>query len=224
LPTTTVRSTRLALRAGIVVPILYFGTQLLAAPFYPGYSFRARDASTLGSPGSTLPVVFNAGAILIGVVLFVGAWGFFQAMRRRTVPVALTWLTSLALVAGGIGSVNAGLHPLPDPRHTDGLIAAIGGGLFLVPLLLLLVAPRMQSGVALNRYLAVNLAVVVCLALIMSGLVQRFSIMAGGEIPGLQEFLNQNQGLLQRIAAVAVFVPIGVCAAAFMPPTGEVAA
>jgi hypothetical protein len=168
-------------------------------------------------------VVFNAGAVLIGVVLFVGAWGFFQAMRRREVPVALTWLTCLALVAGGVGSVNAGLHPLPDPRHTDGLIAAVGAGLFLVPLLLLPVARRMQSGVALNRYLIVNLAVVFGLALVMSGLVQRFSIMAGTELPGLQEFLNQNQGLLQRIAAVAVFVPIGVCAAAFMPPANEVA-
>jgi hypothetical protein len=36
---------------------------------------------------------------------------------------------------------------------------------------------------------------------------------AGVAIPGLQTLLNSYHGLLQRIAATIVFVPIGVCAA-----------
>src|SRR4051812_45269148 len=46
------RHTR-ALAFGIAIPFLYFGVQIVAARFYPGYSFLNRDASTLGSAGST---------------------------------------------------------------------------------------------------------------------------------------------------------------------------
>lgn len=210
------RSARPALLAGIAVPVIYFGTQLLAARFFPGYSFRARDASTLGGPGSTAPAIFNTGAILVGVLLVIAAWGFAREIQGRASAPVVAWLTGLSLLAGGISSVNAGLHPLPDPRHTEGVLAALGAGFFFAPLLLLLAAKRLAPQTpALKAYLAANLVVIVGLALLMSGLVQRMSIMAGAEMPGLQTFLNENQGLLQRVAAVCVFVPIGVCAAVF---------
>ena len=31
--------TRLMLCAAVAVPVLYFGVQLIAAPYYPGYNF-----------------------------------------------------------------------------------------------------------------------------------------------------------------------------------------
>jgi hypothetical membrane protein len=201
------------LRAGIAAPVIYFGSQLLAAPFYPGYSFLARDASTLGSEGSTFPAVFNAGSILCGGALLAAGWGFLHALRRRAVPGPVSWLVFLALVAGGTGSVNAGVHPLPDPRHTSGLFAFVGAGLFLVPVLLPVAVWRLPRTRALRIYLILNLLVLLLLAPVMSGLLQRWSMMAGVTIPGLQDFLNHDQGLLQRFAAATAFIPIGVSAA-----------
>ena len=41
-----------ALWTGVLIPLLYFGNQFVAATFYPGYSFLSQDASTLGSADS----------------------------------------------------------------------------------------------------------------------------------------------------------------------------
>ena len=61
-------------------------------------------------------------------------------------------------------------------------------------------------------YFVTNIVAIVALIPIMSGLVQRFSIMAGVDVPWYQTFLNNYQGLLQRVAAVIVFGPIAVSA------------
>lgn len=206
------RVTLTGLRAGVAVPLLYFGIQLLAAPFYPGYSFLARDASTLGSPGSTFPAIFNGGAIVTGVAMVGAALGFFRALRRFGVGPVVSWLVAGALIGGAAGNLNAGLHPLPDPRHSSGLLASLGAGLFLVPVLLPVALWRLEGARGLRRYLGLNLVVVLALVPVMSGLVQRWGMMAGVELPGLQSLLNNYQGVLQRIAALTVFVPIGVAA------------
>ncbi|MEO8619680.1 MAG: DUF998 domain-containing protein [bacterium] len=195
------------------MPLLYFGVQLIAAPFYPGYSFLARDASTLGSPGSTHPAIFNLGSIVTGVVTLVAALGFHRAFDRFRIHPALTWLATLALVGSAVGSINAGLHPLPDPLHTSGILSVLGMGLFLLPLLLPIAVWRMDNLSTLRRYLVINLMLVIALIPIMGGLVQRWSMMAGVELPKLQSILNNDQGALQRVAAFALFVPIGVTAA-----------
>ena len=52
---------------GVAVPFLYYGVQLVAAPFFPGFSFLGTTASELGSDRSTHPSIFNAGTILLGV-------------------------------------------------------------------------------------------------------------------------------------------------------------
>jgi len=213
------RLTTLALRAAVAVPLLYFGVQVIAAPFYPGYSFLARDASTLGSTGSTRPAIFNVGTLVCGIALLAAAWGFLRALRRASVAPTLAWAVALALLCGAIGTINAGLHPLPDPRHTSGVLAAAGGGLFVLPLLLPFAMRRVPSGRALRVYLVANLAVVIALAPIVSGLLQRIGMRAGVTIPGLQDFLNHDQGLLQRIAAATVFLPVGACAVALMRRT-----
>ncbi len=48
------------LRFAIAVPLLYYGIQLVAAPFFPDFSFLGTTASELGSdrsvrPGSSTP-------------------------------------------------------------------------------------------------------------------------------------------------------------------------
>ena len=59
--------TRLMLCAAVAVPLLYFGVQLIAAPYYPGYSFATDTASMLGTAASRHPGILNNGAILDGI-------------------------------------------------------------------------------------------------------------------------------------------------------------
>src|SRR5215467_2146288 len=76
------RTTSVLLALGVAVPILYFGMQLAAAPFCAGYSFARRDASTLGSPESTCPWIFNGGSFLLGVIMIAASAGFWMALVR----------------------------------------------------------------------------------------------------------------------------------------------
>lgn len=64
---------RLGSISGLLVPVLYFRTQVVAFPFYDGYDWVRQAASELGSSSSCVPAVFNFGAILIGVVAFFAA-------------------------------------------------------------------------------------------------------------------------------------------------------
>jgi hypothetical protein len=202
----------LALGMGIAAPFLYFGIQIAAAPFYPGYSFLARDASTLGSNGSSLPALFNIDSLVVGIMTFIASWGFFRSFRFLGVRSATAWPATLALISGGLANVNACLFPLPDPRHTDSLLAFAGAGTFLLPFLLPLALWKLLGRGPLAAYFVANLVALVALIPIMSGLIQRFSIMAGIDMPWYQTFLNNYQGLLQRFAAVIVFGPIAVSA------------
>jgi hypothetical membrane protein len=208
---TTIKIT-LALGMGIAVPFLYFGIQIAAARFFPGYSFLVRDASTLGSPGSSLPAVFNIGAICVGILSFIAAWGFLRAFRILGVRNFIAWPTTLAILSSGIGSINAGLFPMPDPRHAAGLLALCGFGTFLLPLLLPLAIWKLIGRGRVAAYFVANTIALVALISIMSGLVQRVGIMAGVDMPWYQTLLNNYQGLLQRIFALIVFVPIAVSA------------
>jgi hypothetical membrane protein len=54
-------ATRWALYAAIAMPVFYFGTQLVAAPFYPQYSFTQDTASMLGTTDSHHPLISNLG-------------------------------------------------------------------------------------------------------------------------------------------------------------------
>jgi hypothetical protein len=193
---------------GIAVPLLYFGIQLVAAAFYPGYSFYSHDASTLGSDGSTAPWIFNVGALLLGAIKVAVALAFASVLPQAGVGRVLSALTALALASAGLGSVNAFLHPLPDPRHTEGLLSIVGSGFVLLPILTTAVLWRLGA----RRYALLN--IVFCLALIplMTGLVQRICMQIGIDFSGFQAFLNGYHGLVQRMGAAVVFVPVGVIA------------
>jgi uncharacterized membrane protein len=199
---------RQVLGLGVAIPLLYFGIQLAAAPFYPGYSFFGRDASTLGSDGSTAPWIFNVGALVLGAIKVAVAAAFLSTLPRAGVGRILSTSTALALASAGLGSVNAFLHPLPDPRHNDGMLSILGTGFVLLPILTTAVMWRLGA----RRYALIN--VIACLALIplMTGLVQRVCMRAGIDFSGFQSFLNGYHGLIQRVGAAVVFVPVGVVA------------
>jgi hypothetical membrane protein len=107
-----------ALYAAVAMPLIYFGTQLVAAPFYPGYSFAKDTASILGTTSSQHPWIFNMGALLTGAAGLVGAFGLFRALRPVT-WTALAGLVALSVVANGVLSLKAGMFPVPNPRHAS---------------------------------------------------------------------------------------------------------
>ena len=67
------------LAAAVAVPILYYGTQVAALPFHPGYDWLRQPASTLGSDQSLRPWLFNGGAMLTGLASFAAAYGIAAA-------------------------------------------------------------------------------------------------------------------------------------------------
>ena len=184
---------RAALLAGAAVPLLYFGTQLAAAPLYPGYDFTRQVASELGSPLSRAPGVFNTGAILTGVATLGAAFGFARALSRIAAPPGVAWLVVAALVSAGLAGLQAGAFPLPHPRHNPG---ALGAGLFALPVLLLLAAARTPGAAGLRIYLALNLLLFLLQFPLRGGLL------------GIDP--RDSGGLMQRTFALAVYVPIGV--------------
>ena len=199
---------RRLLGLGVALPFVYFGIQLAAAPFYPGYSFLTRDASSLGSDGSTAPWIFNGGALLVGTLELVTAAAFLRAFPRGRIGMVLAWATALALASAAIGSLNAFLHPLPDPKHTEGLLSVFGSGLVMLPLLLTAVLWRLGA----RGYAMFNILLCLVLIPILTGLVQRIGMRAHLDLDGYQTLLNGTHGLLQRMAALLIFGSIGVVA------------
>jgi len=184
---------RFCLGATVAVPILYFGTQLVASPFYPGYSFLRQVASLLGSPNSRHPEIFNAGAIITGVALIAGGYGMYHALRNRRVSPVLSCLAALSMAVVGGTTIQAGIFPLPDHRHTAfGFLVIF---LIVLPLILLLALWSQSDARGVRAFLVACCFAVLLIAPLMSHLIV---------IPGA------GAGLLQRIFAAVTFLPIGV--------------
>lgn len=183
-------------RFGILVPVLYYGIQLLAAPTYPGYSFIGNVASELGSDKSPYAGVFNIGIFAVGVAALLASVGFLLTLKQRGTHLVLASITALAVACNGFQSLWAGLHPMPDPRHG-------GHPAFLIAMLAL---PYLMSAAMwrhldsrwLKAYYVASMLVIVVMAPIMSGKM-------GVDTVALR-------GLLQRILTLGVFPTIGVSA------------
>jgi hypothetical protein len=126
------RVTPILLRVGIAIPFLYFGLQLIAAPFYPGYSFVRNVASELGSDLARYPTPFNIGIMILGI-LFVRE--HYPAVHRyllyltgqRDLAEDLTQETFLQAWCGladfeGRASLQAWLHRITRREFLDSRI------------------------------------------------------------------------------------------------------
>lgn len=185
--------TKFALRMGMAAPFLYFGIQLISAPFFPGYSFLSMDASTLGSELAVYPLIFNLGAIITGIVTVIASLGFLFSFQALKLNPILTWLTSIAVLLNGLGSLWAGIFPMPDPRHAANPFAA---GIFLFPILLLSILWNQNTARQVKIYLGFTIFMFIAMIPIMSGMTA----------------INTQiyQGLLQRLLALVFFPPIAV--------------
>jgi hypothetical membrane protein len=186
-----------SLRLGICIPFIYFGSQLLAIPFYPGFNILVNSASDLGTAHSLKPWIFNLGAIATGLITFASVYGFYQSLRSSGTNALLTALVCLSLICYGTSSIAAGLFPMPDPYHGAGPAQF---GIILGPALFVAAfwKRRRESG-------WVFWCLATCLALFAVALV----LMRPG-VTGIDT--DPIMGLLQRILAVAGFAPLGLAA------------
>jgi hypothetical membrane protein len=142
--------------ATLAMPLLYFGAQLAAAPFYPGYHFATDTASMLATSASRHPEIFNAGAILTGIAGLAGAFGLFLGLRRAALWLRI--LIAIGVLSNGVMSLKAGLFPMPDPRHASWQFLLIP--VLITPLLLLAATWRVLG---LRIYLLLNMVSLLCL-------------------------------------------------------------
>ena len=154
----------LSLYAGIAVPFFYYGIQLLAAPYLPGFSLVSTTASELGSDLSRFRSIFNIGIMILGVVTLIASVSFLLAFRRLGIHPLLAWTASLAVAMSGVQNLWAGCFPIPDPRHA-GYPAFIIPMLFLLPLL---TAALWRQGA--RSYFIGTLILLACMATLRSGM------------------------------------------------------
>jgi hypothetical membrane protein len=186
---------RISLWCGVLVPLVYFGIQPIAASFYPDYSFMANSASQLGSDRSSFPVLLNGGAILSGVLGLLSAYGIGTGLHASGANRWFAWISAACTVSVAAAAIWAGLHPMPDARHNPG---AIGIGMFLGPLALFAAFWKIRGGQAMRAYLMFTLIAFAALAPVMSGITP--------------VDLEQYGGLMQRIAALVLYMPSSVTA------------
>lgn len=203
---TPVRRERILLLAGIAVPIIYFGTLILAGFFFPGYSHATQFASELGGPDAPIPQIFNTGIMILGVVGIASGFGFFYALRALTGKAGLALMTGLCVGLFGIAMIMGGVFSMPDPRHgAFGLGLALHGG----PLFLLLAVRTRTELRALNVYLAIILVLMVVLIAVLMGV--------GGLVT------SGNVGIFQRAYALASFPWIGIASYVLVKELGAAA-
>ena len=156
----------LALRVGIAVPILYFGTLFVAWLHDPGFSFVRQYASELGADGAPHPQVLNRGLYLVSAASLIAAFGYWRGLRRLGAGAIATRWTSCIVVLFGVAMGFAGFYPHPDWRHSG-----FGTGFFLLggPAMLAASLWRRSEARALRRYLISTNLVMLVMVLVLLG-------------------------------------------------------
>lgn len=197
-------SKRAFLWAAIAVPFLYYGTLLVSAAFYPGYSHVTQYASELGSSQARYPEIFNIGTILGGVVAIAASFGVYHAAVAVGARRILVLVAAVCLALFGVGGIFGGMFPMPDPRHGG---FGLGMAIHLVPLLLAFAFWKLRELRALATFLLVS-------GIVMLGL---FAIMMGvGSL-----VTRSNVGLFQRAYSLTVFPWIGITGYALLRRVGS---
>lgn len=177
---------RLCLLSAVATPVLAFGSQIAAAPFYPGYSFSLQSGSMLGTHFSLHPWIFNLGEMLTGLAYLAAGLGLYRAFRGRT-HLLVSWLVGMVVASAGVLSLKAGLFPMPDPRHNSwGLVF---GFTILTPYLLLIGLWGQSDSRGLRIYLLATIVLQIVLVPM---------------IPWLE------RGVAQRLVAATIVLPVGV--------------
>lgn len=185
------RITSCCLLAAAVTPIIFFGTQVAAAPFYPGYSFSQQSVSMLGTHFSRHPWIFNVGETLTGLAALAGAVGLYQVFRTKT-HFLISVLIGFAVACIGIMTIKAGMFPMPDSRHNSW--GVLQNFVIITPFFLLMGVWKRGHGWGLRLYLLLCVTLLFLLAPLDARL---------------------GRGTLQRLIAVGSLLPVGVVGFSF---------
>lgn len=188
---------KIALLAGVVMPVAYFAIQAAIAPSYPEYDFTRDVASKLGSPASPLATVFNAVVVAIGVMALVAGLGQIARLLSRGVNPLIALAAGLCVISVGAGTIWSGLVPMPDPAHgasSPFMLAAV-----IYPAIMLVILRRSPGW---RLVLAAALIGVAGSAAVMMGLT------------GIDRM--RWAGAIQRPVALALLTPIGLASFALL--------
>jgi len=184
-----------ALHAAIAVPFLYWGNLVLSSLLNPGYSNMRQQVSELGANAASHPMIFNGLILATGVAQLVGAYGYYQALRRLAVGPSLSGLSALVLTLFGVAVLMAGFFPLPNPLHGGKYLGIV---VLLGPPLLVAALWRQPHTARINAYLVITTVLslaILCLRLGFGAVVTA-----------------HNLGLFQRVDAFVSLLWIAVAA------------
>ena len=183
--------TKLFLLAAAVMPVIFFGTQVAAAPFYPGYSFSQQSISMLGTHFSRHPWIFNTGETLTGLAALGGALGLYRVFRMKT-HFLISLLIGFAVACIGIMAIKSGIFPMPDSRHNSW--AVLQNFVIITPFFLLMGVWKRGHSWGLQLYLLLSVMLLFLLVPLDSRL---------------------GRGTLQRLITVGSLLPVGVVGFSF---------
>lgn len=189
----TGRSDRALLWAALAVPFLYYGTMLVAAAFFPGYSHVSQYASELGSGDARYPAIFNIGTITTGLVTIVAAAGIYRAAVAAGARRAFAGVGAVGLALFGVSLVLGGWFPMPDPRHGG---FGLGLAMLLAPPALAIALWKRAELRPLAKFLLADAVVMLVLFAIMMGV--------GALVT------RSNVGLFQRAYSLTGFPWVGI--------------
>lgn len=138
LPDTIVRPRyarrRRLLIVGMAAPLLALVAVLIGVATYPGFDHARQYLSELGGASAPLPLIFNGGVFIAGLMCMAAGVGFGLAIHGLTERWIVASLTAVVFILAGIGLAVSSLYPWPDPRH---MAINLGLGIQIAPLLLL---------------------------------------------------------------------------------------
>jgi hypothetical membrane protein len=188
---------RLLLACGVAAPVLALASTLLAMAAYPHFNPARQYLSELGGASAGLPIIFNIGVFVAGVMAAMAGLGFGLAIVALTRARAIGALTVTVFLLAGFGLTQAAIYHWPDPRH---LAINLALGIQLAPVLLLWgVWPRRDLR-GLKLFLALVFVVMAALTVLTKHLV----------FPSLVN--DANVGWWERAYALILVGWVGVAA------------
>jgi hypothetical membrane protein len=148
--------------------LLALACTLLAMAAYPGFDPARQYLSELGGASARLPLIFNTGVFVAGLMTALAGAGFGLAIMALTNARWAGGLTLTVFALAGYGLTQAAIYPWPDPRH---LAINLALGIQLAPLLMFWGLWRRDDMPGLKWFLAVVFLAMVGLTAITKHLV-----------------------------------------------------
>lgn len=188
---------RRLLGVGVAAPLLALTVVAVAILAYPGFNNATQYLSELGGATAKVPIIFNGGVFVAGVMAGLAGIGFGLAIYALTGARVAAWVIAVVFILAGGGMSASTLWPWPDPRH---MIINLALGIQLAPMLLLWGLAKRRDVPRLKLFLVVTFVVMAILTVLTKHLV----------FPGTVN--DANVGWWERLYAIVLVCWVGVAA------------